>query len=387
MTEPHVQISSRGIQRLAAGHPWIYRSDVRKASAQPGDIVRVTDQRGRFLGRAFYSDRSQITLRLLSREDVPVDRAFFLERIRAAADHRQRVVQDSEVYRLVYGEGDRIPSLVVDRYGDYLVLQTLSQGTERWKAELVAILKELFSPAGILERNDPKVRLLEGLDQKVALLDGQVPEQVMAAENGLRFYFDLWRGQKTGGFLDQRENRRAAAAYARGEVLDCFSYTGAFALTLARHCECVEGVELSAAATEAARRNQELNHITNASFRTANVFDLLREYDEAARQFDMIVLDPPAFAKNRTAVPTALRGYKEINLRAMRTIRPGGYLVTCSCSHHIAEYQFLEMLAEAALDTRREIRVVERRTQSKDHPIVLSVPETMYIKCLILQLL
>jgi len=387
VAKAEIVISRRGAERLHAGHVWVYSSDLCAAEAAPGDIVRVSDDRGHFLGKAFFSDRSQIALRLLTREDVPVDRAFFIERIRSAAAYREQVVQDTQSYRLVYAEADQLPSLIVDRYTDYLVIQTLSQATERRKEELAEILGELFSPRGILERNDPKVRLLEGLEQKVSLLSGQVPPEVIATENGVRFHFDLFKGQKTGAFLDQRENRRAAVAYARGEVLDCFTYTGGFALTLARQCHHVEAIDLSPSALEVACRNQELNNIANVSFRQANAFDVLKEYDEAGRRFDLIILDPPAFAKNRASVPAARRGYKEINLRSLKLLRPGAYLVTCSCSHHIPEPLFLEILAEAANDAGRSVAVVERRTQSRDHPILLTVPETLYIKCFIIKIL
>lgn len=387
MPEPQVVINHRGADRLHAGHVWVYRSDLRSAEADAGDVVRVSDERGRFLGKAFFSNQSQIALRILTRDDVPVDRALFAERIRAAAAFRESVVQDSEVYRVVYGEADLLPSLVVDRYADYLVIQTLSQATERRREEWVALLNERFSPRGILERNDPKVRLLEGLDQRVSLVAGHVPEEVVAHENGLRFHFNLFRGQKTGGFLDQRENRRAALSYARGEVLDCFTYTGGFALTVASRCDHVEAIDLSPAAVETGIRNLHLNQVPNASFREGNAFDILKQYDDAGRRFDMIILDPPAFAKNRGSVPAACRGYKEINLRALKLLRPNGYLVTCSCSHHIPEHLFLQILAEAACDSRRNAIVVERRTQARDHPILLTVPETHYIKCFIVKVL
>jgi len=385
--EAQVVITQRGAERLFAGHLWVYRSDIRGADASPGDAVRVSDERGRFLGKAFFSDRSQITLRLITREDVPIDRAFLIERIRAAAAFRQRVVQNTEIFRLVYGEADQLPSLVIDRYADYFAIQTLSQATERRKQEIVEILEELFSPRGIVERNDPKVRLLEGLEQKTSLLAGEVPAEILAHENGIRFYYDLFKGQKTGAFLDQRENRQAAASYASGEVLDCFTYNGGFALTLASHCAHVEAVDLSPAAVEAGRRNQELNQLTNVSFREANAFDVLKQYDEMGRRFDLIILDPPAFAKNRASVPAAGRGYKEINLRSLKLLRPSGYLVTCSCSHHIPEHLFLEILAEAANDARRTTVITDRRTQARDHPILLTVPETHYLKCLILKAL
>jgi 23S rRNA (cytosine1962-C5)-methyltransferase len=383
-TEPTVVIRSRGVERLAGGHPWVFRSDIHSARAAAGDVVRVVDERRRFLGRAFYSDRSQITVRLLTREDVPVDRAFFTARIRAAAAFRERVVSDTAVFRLVYGEGDLLPSVIVDRYGDFLVLQTLSQGSERRKSELVEILNELFSPRGILERNDPKSRLNEGLPQAVSVLSGEMPGEIVAPMNGIRFRFDLFLGQKTGGFLDQRENYRAAARYARGEMLDCFTYNGGFALTAAGRCDHVEALDISAPALDAARHNQELNGLTNVTFREGNVFDILKQYDEAGRRFDMIVLDPPAFAKNRATVPAACRGYKEINLRSLKLLRPGGVLVTCSCSHHIPEHLFAELLLEASTDVKATLVVLERRRQASDHPIILSIPETYYLKAFIL---
>ena len=387
MPEAQATISQRGAERIHAGHLWVYRSDVRRVEAEPGDAVRLLDERGRFLGRAFYSDRSQISLRLLTRDDIPIDRAYFTERICTAAEYRKIVVQDTEVYRLVYAGGDGLPSLIVDRYADYLAIQTLSQAAERRKAEFVDILLELFSPRGIAERNDPKVRLLEGLDQRVSVLHGEIPAEVLACENGVQFAFDLLQGQKTGAFLDQRENRRAARDYARGEVLDCFCYAGGFALASASRAHHVEAVDLSPAAVEAGRRNQQRNGITNVTFREANAFDVLKECDESGRHFDMVILDPPAFAKNRDSVPAARRGYKEINLRALKILRRGGYLVTSSCSHHIPEAMFLQIVAEAANDARRQTVVVDRRTQARDHPILLTVPETHYIKCLILRVL
>jgi 23S rRNA (cytosine1962-C5)-methyltransferase len=387
MAEPQVTISARGLGRVQAGHPWVYRSDVQSAAAQPGDVVRVLNPQGRFVGRAFYSDRSQITLRMVTRDDVPVDHAFLLERLRSAAVRREAWVRDTEAYRLCYSEGDLLPSLIVDRYADVLVIQTVSQSTDRLKPEIVSVLVELLSPRGILERNDPRVRLREGLPQSVSVLYGDVPPAMPALMNGLRFEFDLFHGQKTGAFLDQRENYHAAAAYAFGEALDCFTYHGAFALSMASRCSQVEAIDLSSTAVRQASHNAELNQICNITFREANCFDVLRKYQDAGRRFDTIVLDPPAFAKDRRSVEAALRGYKEINLRSLKLLRPGGYLLTCSCSHHITETQFLQMLADAALDAKREATVVERRTQSRDHPIVLTVPETAYIKAFIIQAL
>jgi 23S rRNA (cytosine1962-C5)-methyltransferase len=385
VAEGSVVITSRGVERLRNGHLWVYRSDVRSAQAEAGTVVRLTDERGRFHGRAFYSDKSQIAVRLLTAEDVPVDRAFFTERLRRAADYRKLVVENTDACRLVYGEADQLPSLIVDKYGDYLVIQTLSQSTERHKGLFVEILAELFSPAGILERNDPKVRLLEGLDQRVSVLHGEIPAEILAKENGVTFVYDLQKGQKTGSFLDQRENHLAARRYASGEVLDCFSYQGGFALTAASHCEHVEGIDMAPAAVDAAKRNQGLNSISNVHFREGNTFDILKEYDEVGRRFNMVILDPPAFAKNRDSIPAAHRGYKEINLRALKILKPGGFLVTCSCSYHITEPLFLQILAEAANDAHKTIVVAERRTQSQDHPIMLTMPETHYLKCLIVK--
>lgn len=386
-TEASVVISPRGVERLRSGHLWVYRSDVLKAQAEPGAIVRLTDDRGHFQGRAFYSDKSQISVRLLTREDVPVDRAFFTARLERAAAFRKLVVENSDACRLVYSEGDLLPSLIVDRYGDYLAIQTLSQSTDRLKSLFVEILVELFSPKGVLERNDPKVRLLEGLDQRVGVLHGKVPAEILVKENGVTFACDLAKSQKTGSFLDQRENQWAARRYASGEVLDCFSYQGGFALTIADKCSHVEGIDMAPAAVEAARRNQKLNSISNVHFREGNTFDILKEYSDSERRFQMIILDPPAFAKNRDSIPAARRGYKEINLRALKLLRPGGFLVTCSCSYHICEATFLQILAEAANDAHKNIAVVERRTQAQDHPILLTMPETHYLKCMIVKAL
>jgi 23S rRNA (cytosine1962-C5)-methyltransferase len=387
MTEGSVVISPRGVERLRSGHLWVYRSDVRSARAEPGAVVRLLDERGNFAGRAFYSDKSQISIRLLTREDVPVDRVFLTARIRRAAAYRDQVVENSDACRLVYSEADLLPSVIIDRYGDYFVLQTLSQASDRLKTTLADILVEQFSPKGIVERNDPKVRMLEGLEQRVSVLYGEVPAEILAKENGVTFVCDVTKGQKTGSFLDQRENHLAARRYASGDVLDCFTYQGGFALTVADRSAHVEGIDLAPVAVEAARRNQQLNSISNATFREGNTFDLLKEYDEAGRRFQMVILDPPAFAKNRDAIPAARRGYKEINLRALKLLRAGGFLVTCSCSYHITEPLFLQLLAEAANDARKNIVVVERRTQAQDHPILLTMPETHYLKCLIVKVL
>jgi 23S rRNA (cytosine1962-C5)-methyltransferase len=387
LSQGTVVISPRGVERIRAGHFWVYRTDIREANAQPGAIVRITDERRRFHGCAFYSDQSQISIRLLTREDVAVGREFFAERLRRAAEYRSLVVENSDAYRLVYSEGDLLPSVIIDRYGEYLVIQTLSQGAERVKSLLVELLAELFAPKGILERNDPRVRLLEGLEQRVGVLHGEIPPEIIVRENGIAFVCDLEKGQKTGSFLDQRENHFAARRYASGSVLDCFSYHGGFALTIADQCEHVESVEMAPAAIEIARRNQELNRVASVTFREGNTFDVLKEHYEVGRRFQMVILDPPAFAKNRESVAAAQRGYKEINYRALKLLEPGGYLLTCSCSYHITEAMFLQILAEAAIDAHRNIVVCERRTQAQDHPILLTMPETHYLKCLIVKAL
>lgn len=387
MAEGRVKITRRGADRVRSGHLWVYRSDVRSAEAEPGAVVRVTDETGNFVGRAFFSSRSQITLRLLTRDDVAINRDFLAARIRSAIEYRKRVVADTEAYRLIYGESDLLPSLIVDRYAEWLVIQTLSQGTDRHKDEIVSILQERLSPRGILERNDPRVRELEGLERRSSVLYGTVPEEVTATQNGIRFLYDLRTGQKTGGFLDQRENHRAAREYASGDVLDCFSYHGGFALTVAQNASQVEAIDLSGPAIDIARRNQELNAVENVRFLEGNSFDLLKSYDSSGCMFDAVILDPPAFAKNRESVAAASRGYKEINLRALKIIRPGGFLITCSCSYHISEALFLQLVAEAANDAGRSVQIVERRTQGRDHPILLTMPETHYLKCFIIRCL
>jgi 23S rRNA (cytosine1962-C5)-methyltransferase len=381
-------IAARGIDRILSGHPWIYRTDlIDDGGAEPGAIVRLADRKKRFFGQALYSNKSQIALRLLTREAREFDRNFLAERIRAAAAYRSVVAEGTRACRLVAAEGDLLPSLIVDRYGDCLVVQTLSQGMDRLKPEIVEILKEQFAPRSILERNDAAVRALEGLSEQTGVLAGEDVGEVIIEENGLKFCYDLREGQKTGGFLDQRENRAASRHYARGRMLDCFTYAGAFAVTLAGQCDSVTGVDSSAEALKLARRNQELNGLTNLEWREANCFDFLKAADQKGERFDTVVLDPPAFARQKASRDSALRGYKELNLRAIKMLSPGGHLITFSCSFHVSEADLLEAIASAALDAHRTVIVVERRTQSRDHPILLTVPETHYLKCLILRVL
>ncbi len=387
-------ISAKGVARVRAGHLWIYRSDlVGRPQVESGSIVRVVDQRRRFLAWAHFGAESEITLRLIDRHETGIDREFWRDRLRGAARWRRKIVTGADAYRLVHAEGDCLPGLIIDRYGDCLVIQTLTRGMETLKSMWVELLVEEFQPRLIIERNDAKVRQLEGLpmvnrvlyDSRQPSSDQSQVRELMVTENGMRFWVNLLEGQKTGAFLDQRENRAASMQYAQGRGLDCFSFHGSFALHLAQSCEQVTALDISGAAIERARRNAELNGLANLELIEANVFDKLRDYDDAGERFDTIVLDPPAFAKNRGAVDAALRGYKEINLRAIRLLNPGGILITCSCSYHVNEELFLEMLTGAARDAGRALQIVEKRTQGRDHPILLTVPETHYLKCMILR--
>jgi 23S rRNA (cytosine1962-C5)-methyltransferase len=381
---PTVVISPRGEQRLRAGHPWIYRSDVVDVHAAAGDRVAVRSVRGRPLGCALYSDRSQIAIRLLTAAEEPADDDLIRRRLDQAVAFRASLGIDATAYRLVHGEADLLPSLVVDRYGDYLVLQALSQGMDRLTPVVTAALNDLLRPRGILARNDSRARLLEGLEQRVDVLSGDIPDLVTVTESGIEYDADLRRGQKTGLFLDQRENRAAAAQYARGRLLDCFTYNGGFALTLARGCQETIAVDASEEAIVRVRANAVRNRVT-VDARVGNVFDELRGFERLGERFDAIVLDPPAFAKNKAAVGKAVAGYKEINLRALKLLNAGGVLVTCSCSYHVDEARFAEIVYEAAVDASARVTVVEKRMQARDHPVLLGVPETYYLKCFILR--
>jgi 23S rRNA (cytosine1962-C5)-methyltransferase len=383
---PTAVVSARAEERIRRGHPWIYQSDVDDVAAEPGAIVDVIGPRQRYLGSAFYSEQSQISLRMLTRGDDEIDDAFWRARLAAAIEFRESLKVDATAYRLVHGEADLLPSLIVDRYADILVVQALSQGMDRYLPQLLPILVDLTGARGVLARNDPRVRLLEGLEQRVEVLHGDVPETVTVHEGGVEYDVDPRRGQKTGLFLDQRENRAAAALYARGRVLDCFSYNGGFALRLAPHCESVEALDISADAVVRINANAARNGITNLTAREVNVFDELRHFEKSGDRFDTIVLDPPAFAKNKAAIPKALAGYKDINLRALRLLNPGGYLVTCSCSYNVDEATFAEVIYEASVDSDVHVTVVEKRMQGRDHPVLLGVPETYYLKCLIVRL-
>jgi 23S rRNA (cytosine1962-C5)-methyltransferase len=378
-------VSGRGEQRLRTGHPWIYRADVTDVHAAGGDIVEVIGPRRRTLGHALFSDRSQIPIRMLMRGDAAFDVSMLRARLERAVKYREALQLDASAYRLVHGEADLLPSLVIDRYGPYLVVQALSQGMDRLLGEVVSWLSELLSPEGILARNDPKVRALEGLEPTVEVLAGSVPEFVVVTEGPIAYEVDLRKGQKTGLFLDQRENREAAARYAHGRLLDCFSYHGGFALRLAPRSTSAEAVDISADAVARIQANAVRNQVTNVTAREANVFDELRRLEKAGERYDTIVLDPPAFAKNKASVPNALAGYKEINLRAMRLLSPGGYLVSCSCSYNVTENMFADVVHEASIDSHTPVTLVEKRMQGRDHPVLVGVPETHYLKCFILR--
>jgi len=380
-----VTITHKGEERVRSGHPWIYRSDIAEARAEAGATVRVVGQRGRPVGQALYSDRSEIALRLLTRGPEVADLALWRSRLEQAIRFRDTLAIDATAYRLVHGEADRLPSLIVDRYGDYLVLQALSQGVDRLVPEITQLLVDILHPPGILARNDPRVRLLEGLEQRVEVLHGTVPEAIEVREGQVTSLVDPYRGQKTGMFLDQRENRVAASQYARGRMLDAFSYTGGFALALAPKCDEVLAVDISEDAVARIRVNAERNGLPQVQARAMNVFDELRELERRGERFDTIVLDPPAFAKNKASIPKALSGYKEINLRALKLLEPGGFLITCSCSYNVSEGDFADVLASAAVDAHAEVAVVEKRMQARDHPVLMTVPETYYLKCFILR--
>jgi 23S rRNA (cytosine1962-C5)-methyltransferase len=388
--EPSVKLSLRGATRLEGRHPWVYRSDVVGADDIPsGALVRVHDSRGKFLGTALYSSSSQIAIRMISHGSVDDLPALVADRIRAAIACRKELVRNTDAYRIVFSEADFLPGLIIDRYNDVLCLQILTQAMDAAgvRAAILQTLRDELQPAGIVERVEARIRDLEQLPPRPSgLLWGEKSATVVSM-NGVRFHYDGLEGQKTGAFLDQRENYAAAAEYAHGEALDAFCYQGGFALHLALYpgakCSSVTGVDSSRPALEMAEKNATLNG-RELEWIEANAFDLLRDYAAANRRYDTVVLDPPAFAKTKRDLDKALRGYKELNLRAMKMLRPGGILVTCSCSFHVSAAEFLGVVADAARDAHKDLRVVETRGAAKDHPILLNVPETGYLQCLIL---
>ncbi len=382
---PTVKISPRGATRLKAGHVWVYRSDIVNAdSVLPGSLVSISDHRGKFLGTALYSSSSQIAIRMISSDPVEDFPILLRQRIADAVAYRQPLIHDSEAYRVIFSEADFLPGLIVDRYADILSLQILTQAmdAEAVRQTILAELTARLRPASIIERVDPRVRELETLPPRPSgRLQGEKSSTTFTM-NGVKFRYDALEGQKTGAFLDQRENYASAAQYAKGEALDVFCYQGGFALHLAPRCTRVIGVDSSRPALETAEQNAALNH-REIEWIEGNAFDLLKDYSSSDRRYDTIILDPPAFAKTKRDLDAALRGYKELNLRALKMLRPGGILVTCSCSYHVSQSNFLEMLADAALDAHRTLRLIEIRGQAKDHPVLLNIPETAYLKCII----
>lgn len=371
-------------KRVYSGHPWVFLSDIDHAdkNVHPGDTVSVCTKQGRFLAKAVYNPRSQIALRILSLFDEPVDEAFIRNRVHRAVDYRRKFA-DLQSCRLIHAEADGLPAIVVDSFGPVLSLQCLSFGMSKYQEIIVDALAEELSPLGIYERNDVPIRRLEGMEQSTGVLYGEVPDQVEISENGIRMNVDVKRGQKTGYFLDQKENRAAIAPFVKDmKVLDCFTHTGSFALHAAHFgAREVIGVDISDFACDCARENARLNRLENISFQAANAFDLLRNESESGERYDVIILDPPAFAKSKANVVSASKGYKEINLRAMKMIPDGGYLVSCSCSQHILNAMFKEIILQAALDARISLMQVEFRSQGRDHPTLPSAPETQYLKC------
>ncbi len=375
--------------RVLSGHPWVFRSDINRVEGkhQPGDVIKVVSHKGRVLGMAMYNPQSQIALRMMSLKEEAIDASFIYGRVKRAIEYRKKFA-DLRSCRLIFAESDGLPAMIVDSFGGVLVMQCLSLGMERFKMDVVQALSELLQPDGIYERNDVPVRALEGLDQKKGLLWGSVPDRVEMMENGVRFLVDVKEGQKTGFFLDQKENRAAIAPFARdAKVLDCFTHTGSFALHAGHYgAREVLGVDISDHACTVARENTAANGLEKSvQFTQANAFDFLRTQWDQKEQYDMIILDPPAFTKTRSAIEGATRGYKEINLRAMKLLRDGGYLVTCSCSQHILPGPFLDIVKDAAKDAHVQLRQVEYRTQGRDHPILPAAPETQYLKCGIFQ--
>jgi 23S rRNA (cytosine1962-C5)-methyltransferase len=382
---PTIKVSPRGTTRLKEGHVWVYRSDIVSADgATPGSLVCVSDHRGKLLGTAFYSSSSQIAIRMISPDLVTDFPALLRQRIAAAIAYRESLVRNTDAYRVIFSEADFLPGLIVDRYADIFSLQILTQGMDAdpVRQTLLSELTTRLHPASVIERVDPRVRELEALPPRATgPLQGQKTATTFTM-NGVQFRYDALEGQKTGAFLDQRENYAATAQYARGDALDVFCYQGGFALHLAPHCSHVTGVDSSRPALEVADQNAALNS-REIEWIEANAFDLLKDYSSSDRRYDTIVLDPPAFAKSKRDLDAALRGYKELNLRALKMLRTGGTLITCSCSYHVSQSNFLEVLADAALDAHRTVRLIEVRGQAKDHPILLNIPETAYLKCVI----
>ncbi len=378
-------------QRIQMGHPWVFDNEVRstEGSYEPADIVDVVDFKDRFIGRGYINPKSKILVRLLTREHEEINREFFRKRIIQAWEYRKKLV-DTSSCRVIFGEADFLPALIVDKFSDYLSIQTLSLGIEKYKDTIIELLEEILEPKGIYERNDVQIREKEGLEQKKGFIKGPFDTTVEIMENEVKMLVDIENGQKTGYFLDQRENRAALKPFVKdARVLDTFTHTGGFALHAAHYGAAeVTAVDISAHAIEYVKRNAAINGLQDKiKGVVGNVFDVLKDYQVANEKFDVVILDPPAFCKTKSAVEGAYRGYKDINLRGMKILKPGGFLVTCSCSHYMYPGLFMEMIQDAAMDARKIVRQVEFRTQAKDHPVLYGSDESMYLKCMILQVI
>ncbi|MEN3011856.1 MAG: class I SAM-dependent rRNA methyltransferase [Dictyoglomus thermophilum] len=390
MTERAKVLLKKGVHtKIVRGNPWIYDNEILKVEGDfsPGDVVDIYDSSKSFIGRGFINPNSKIRVRVVTRKEEEINKDFFRERILKAWEYRKKVV-DVDSCRVVFAEADFLPGLIVDKFSDVLVIQTLALGIDRFKEVIVEVLDEIFNPIGIYERNDVSVRELEGLPQVKGFLKGKFDTKVEILENGVKMIVDVENGQKTGYFLDQRENRASLKGLVDGaEVLDVFCYTGGFSLHALKYgASKVIAVDSSSTALEMAKENAKINgFIDKIEFIEENAFDLLRRFHKEGKTFDVVILDPPAFAKSSKNLDGALRGYKEINLRAMKIIRDGGFLITCSCSQHVTRELFEKVIESASFDANRLLRLVEFRYQAKDHPILLSHPESLYLKCGIYQ--
>ena len=375
-------LTPKGLRWWRTGHPWIYRDDlVPRQTAEPGEVVSVQDEQGRFLGQAFYSASSRLALRLLTTSADPINRDFWEARMRQALHYRRRVVQDSNALRFIYAEADGFPGLIVDSYDGHLVIQVHHAGIAKLLDLLLDLLHQFLTPKSVTLRNDSEVRRLEGLPLEVQVVSGQVPERLVIQEGPVQFLVDVRRGQKTGMFLDQRENHQIAATWAQGDVLDCFSYQGGFALHAARSARHVVAVESSAPSLQMAQENARLNELDNIEWIQGNCFEFLKGAVTSGQQYDLIILDPPAFAKSRADRQAAFKGYRDLNRRALLLLKPGGVLVTCSCSYNLSPENFLDVLRQACRESRRQARLIECRGAARDHPALISLPESSYLKC------
>lgn len=389
---PYILLKRNREQRILAGHPWVYQGEINKIKGEvsDGDIVSVKDYKERFLGQGFINRSSQIIVKLITDKKEALSHDFFKRSLESAVRYRDEFIKDTDARRIVFSEADFLPGLIVDYYNRYIVMQTLTLGMEKRRDIIIGILKEIFSPRAIYERNDVSIRGLEGLPQRKGMLYGDKEMEIICSINGVKFIIDIENGQKTGFYLDQRENYSVVKDLIKDKtVLDCFCYTGGFGITLAcSGAREVLGIDISNPAIELAARNAELNKVDNiCSWQVGNVFDILKEKAGKKESYDVVILDPPSFTKTKDTVSSAIRGYKEINLRALKLIEKGGYLVTCCCSHHISRNLFMSVIIDAAKDAKRKLRLIESRTQSRDHPILPAVPETEYLKCFILQVL